>query len=116
MGEGEGGEGVGASGVQVGEVAGEELFEWEVGLADTSHDTTGQLIGTVAVEVGVVGDGLGLVGEGVGGVVHEGVHGGVGAEGFEEGLRHGVEVDEGDVLVAGDLAYGVGYPARELVM
>ena len=70
-------------------------------------DATGQFVGSIAVEVGVVVDGLGLVGEGVGRVVHEGLHGGFGTEGFEEGFGHRVEVDEGYVLGGGDFAHGV---------
>ena len=62
--------------------------------------------------MGVVVDGFGLVGVGVGGVVHEGVHGGFGAEGLEEGPGHGVEVDEGHVLLGGDLADGLGVVAE----
>ena len=112
FGEVEGGLGVGVGGVEVGDVGGEVFGEGQVGLADSLDDAAGQFVGSVVVEVGVVVDGVGLVGVGVGGVVHEGVGGGFGAEGFEEGLRHGVEVDEGDVLLGGDLADGFGVVAE----
>ena len=108
----EGGLGVGVGGVEVGDVGGEVLGKGQVGLADSVDYAAGQFVGSVAVEVGVVVDGFGLVGVGVGGVVHEGVHGGFGAEGFEEGPGHGVEVDEGDVLLGGDLADGLGVVAE----
>ena len=104
--------GVGVGGVEVGDVGVEEFCEGEVGFADAVDDAAGEFVGAVAVEVGVVADGGGLAGEGVGGVVHEGLDGAFGAHGFEEGLAHGVEVDEGDLLLGGDFAHGVGVAAE----
>ena len=107
-GEVEGGDGIRVGGVKVWDVGVYEFCDGNLVGADAAYDAAGKFVGSVAVEVGVVGDGVGLVGVGVGGVVHEGVGGGVGAESFEQGFGHGVEVDEGDVLGGGDVADGIG--------
>src|SRR5438309_11044139 len=89
----EGGLRVGVGWVEVGDGGIEEFFQGQVGFADAVDDAAGELVGAVAVEVGVVADGFGLAGEGAGGVVHEGFEGAFGTYGFEEALAHGVEGD-----------------------
>ena len=56
---------VGVGGVEVGDFGVEEFCQWQVGFADAVDDAAGELVGAVAVEVGVVADGGGLAGEGV---------------------------------------------------
>ena len=99
---------VGVGRVEVGDFGVEKFCEREVGFADAVNDAAGEFVGSVAVEVGVVADGGGLAGEGVRGVVHEGSQRAFGAHRFEQGFAHGVEIDEGDFLLRGNFADGVG--------
>lgn len=54
---------VGMGGVEVGDAGVEEFGKGEVVFADAVDDAAGELVGAVAVEVGVVTDGGGLAGE-----------------------------------------------------
>ena len=58
----EAGFGVWMGGVEVGDLGVEKFCEGQVGFADAVDDAAGELVGAVAVEVGVVVDGGGLAG------------------------------------------------------
>ena len=88
----EGGEVVGFGGVEAFPIIRDELGEVEFVLLDAEDDALGEFVAAV---VAVVGAFLG-VGE-------EGLDVG-GADGFVKGFGIGVEVDEGDAFVFGDLA------------
>src|ERR1039458_7660767 len=82
-----------------------ESINYKVGdgqavLPDALHDALGNLVAAVIAVMGVFSR------------VGEGLVGGVGSEGFVEGRAHLLKVNQGDVLLPGNEADGVGIAAE----